>query len=349
MVTIADVAQHAGVSVSTVSYTISGKRPVSSETRARITRSVAELGYRPNAKARALASSRANAIALMAPLRIDNNVPVVMQFVAAIAATARDHGHDVLLLAQDEGEEGVRRVTETSLVDAVILMDVQAHDGRLPVLRKSGLPAVLIGVADDADGLSWVDLDFRQAAVTCVDHLAELGHRSILMVGSPSAVYEREAAYALAFKAGFEAATRRHGIDGRWTPSEPVYRSVSALLEHELAARPDTTALVVHNEGILGAVLGTLRRLDIRMPDDISVVGLCPEEAAVNQLVELTGVAVPAEQIGRAAVEMVLRRADPNDAPETRLIAPRLTVRQSTAPPGPLRAQRPTTAGDQER
>ena len=83
MVTIADVADHAGVSASTVSYVLSGKRSISSETAERVRQSIAELGYRPNARAAALASRRANAIALVAPLRPDNNVPVIMQFVAA--------------------------------------------------------------------------------------------------------------------------------------------------------------------------------------------------------------------------------------------------------------------------
>ncbi|MER7274062.1 LacI family DNA-binding transcriptional regulator [Dactylosporangium sp. NPDC000244] len=331
MVTIADVARHAGVSVSTVSYTLSGKRPISASTRERIARSVAELGYRPNATAQALASKRTNTLALMAPLRADNNVPVIMQFVAGIAAAARDHDHDILLLTQSEGVEGVRRVRETALVDAVIVMDIEADDARLPVLRALGLPAVLIGTTQKAGGLVWVDLDFARAAEACVEHLVELGHGSVLMLGSPGAVYERRSGYALAFAAGFESAVRRHGIDGRWCPSEPAYQAASALLERELAKRPRPTALVVHNEGILGAVLGTLRRLDLRVPEDISVVALCPEQTAVNQVVELTGVAVPAEQIGRAAVEMVLRQVDGDGTAQTRLIAPELTIRQSTA------------------
>jgi DNA-binding LacI/PurR family transcriptional regulator len=333
VVTIADVARHAGVSVSTVSYAVSGKRPISAETRARIAASVEALGYRPNAKARALASSRTNTVALMAPLRADNNVPVVMQFVSAIARAARDCDHDVLLLTQGEGEDGVRRVGETALVDAVIVMDIEADDARLPVLRELGLPAVLIGSTDDAGGLSWVDLDFRQAARVCVDHLADLGHRTVFMLGSPGAVYERRSNYALAFAAGFEAATQRRGIEARWSASETDYHATSALLEHELDEHPDTTALVVHNEGVLGAVLATLRRRGLRVPEDISVAAICPEDQAENQGVQLTGVAVPAEQIGRAAVEMVLRQVDGEHISETRLIAPRLTVRQSTAPP----------------
>jgi DNA-binding LacI/PurR family transcriptional regulator len=321
------------VSVSTVSYAVSGKRPISAQTRTRIQASVEALGYRPNAKARDLASRRTNTLALMAPLRPDNNVPVVMQFVSAVAIAARERDHDVLLLTQGEGEDGVRRVGETAMADAVIVMDVEAGDARLPVLRELGMPAALIGSADDAGGLSWVDLDFRQAASVCIEHLAGLGHRKVFMLGSPHAVYERRSNYALAFAAGFETATLRLGIEGRWSASEPGYHATTALLEGELEKFPDTTALVVHNEGILGAVLATLRRKGLRVPEDISVVAICPEEMAENQGVELTGVAVPAEQIGRAAVEMVLRQLDGEDTPETRLIAPRLTVRESTGPP----------------
>lgn len=332
MATIEDVARDAGVSVSTVSYALSGKRSISPETRARVARSVKVLGYRPNARARALASNRANALALIAPLRADNNIPVVMNFVAAVATAARERDHDVLLLTQEEGGEGIRRVGQTALVDAVILMDVEDDDVRLPVLREVALPSVLIGYPGDSSRLSWVDLDFRQAAMLCVEHLADLGHRTVCMLGSPPAVYDRRSSYAVAFAAGFEAATHGRGMSARWYPTAPGYDSASALVERELREHPATTALIVHNEGILGAVLATLRRIGRRIPEDISVAALCPDDVALNLGVELTGVAVPAEQIGRAAVEMVLRQVDGHEA-ETRLLAPRLTVRRSTAPP----------------
>lgn len=332
MATIEDVARDAGVSVSTVSYALSGKRSISAETRERIARSIERLGYRPNATARALASNRTNALALIAPLRADNNVPVVMNFVAAVATAARERDHDVLLLAQEEGEEGVLRVSQSALVDAVIVMDVEEDDARLPVLREVGLSSVLIGHPKEPSGFSWVDFDFRQAAVLCVEHLVELGHRTICMLGSPAAVYRRRSSYALAFASGFEAATRRLGVEARWYPTEAGYGHASELVERELTEHPETTALLVHNEGVLGAVLATLRRMSRDVPGDVSVAAICPEDMALHQSIELTGVSVPAEQIGRAAVELVLRQIDGGVA-ETRLIGPRLTVRSSTAPP----------------
>ena len=91
-VTIADVARHAGVSASTVSYVLSGKRTISESTRARVLASVRALGFHPHAGARALASNRANQIALALPLRTGMHLPVLMQFATAVVTAARRPG-----------------------------------------------------------------------------------------------------------------------------------------------------------------------------------------------------------------------------------------------------------------
>ena len=131
MVTIADVARRAGVSTSTVSYVLNGRTSVSDATRRRVQRSVAELGYHPNAGAKALAGRR--------------------------------HAYDVLLITSDEGPEGVRRVAASGLADGVILMDVELDDPRIQVLREQGTQAALIGLPDDSRQLSCVDHDFAVA------------------------------------------------------------------------------------------------------------------------------------------------------------------------------------------
>jgi len=254
VVTIADVADHAGVSASTVSYVLSGKRSISEETAHRVRGSIAELGYRPNARAAALASRRANAIALVAPLRPDNNVPVLMQFIAAAAMAARARDHDVLLVTQEEGIAGLERVSRSSLVDAVIVMDVEIADRRIPMLTTLEIPAVMIGHPGRSQGISTIDLDMAAAAELAVQHLAELGHRSIAMLGSPSAVYERKSSYAFRFREGFERARGEFGIDAHWYPVEPSYQSTREVLQTHFARHPETTGLVVHNESILGEV-----------------------------------------------------------------------------------------------
>ena len=114
MAKIEDVARHAGVAPSTVSYVLSGKRSITQETRERVLASIKALGYQPHAGARALASNRSNVVALVVPLRTGIHVPVIMQFATSVVTAAREHDHDVLLLTQNEGEAGLRRVAGTS-------------------------------------------------------------------------------------------------------------------------------------------------------------------------------------------------------------------------------------------
>ena len=226
MVTIADVARHAGVAASTVSYVLSGKRTISTDTRERVQRSVRALGYRPNASARALASQRSNVLALVIPLRTGMHVPVMMQFAAAVVTTARRYDHDVLLLTADEGPEGLERVAQSSLVDALVVMDIELDDERVPVLRELPMPSMLIGYPDDADGLTCIDLDFVAAGAHCVDHLADLGHRSLALLGTPSAVYERQTGFAQRTLTGFAEAAERRGVVGLETPCEHTFDAI---------------------------------------------------------------------------------------------------------------------------
>ena len=106
MVKINEVAEAAGVSISTVSYALSGKRPISADTRRRIEEAVRELGYSPNAGARMLAGSRTQIFALTEPLRKDTHAPTHMAFVLATAVAARRNDYDVLLLTDEDAKAG---------------------------------------------------------------------------------------------------------------------------------------------------------------------------------------------------------------------------------------------------
>src|SRR6478752_2808567 len=319
--TIDDVARAAGVSVSTVSYALSGKRPISASTRERIENAVRELGYRPHAGARALASQRTNVLALMAPLRVDVNVGVIMQFVTGVVTRARDFEHDVLLLTQDD-HAGVERVAAGSMVDAVIMMDVEADDPRLAILRRQRQPAVLIGLPRDTAGFSCVDLDFESAGRLAVDHLAKLGHRSIALVGSPQAVLDRHTTYAARMVRGCSEEAARTGADFVFEPCESSHAGAIAAVDRVLDRLPGVTGLVVHNEVALPAVLETLRERGRSVPGDISVVAVCPTDVAVGQQQQLTAVEIPAAAIGGVAVDMAMARLDGSQLAETRLISP---------------------------
>ncbi|MFI6349565.1 LacI family DNA-binding transcriptional regulator [Streptomyces sp. NPDC050560] len=334
MVKITDVARHAGVSPSTVSYALSGKRSISRETRQRIEASIRELGYRPHAGARALASSRSNVVALVVPLRTGMHVPVVTQFAVSVVTGARGHDHDVLLLTQEEGEDGLRRVADSALVDALIVMDVQLHDPRLPLLRSLALPSVLIGFPAEPAGLTCIDLDFRAAGEACVEQLALLGHRCVALVGSPPEVYVRQTGFARRVARGFTAAADRHGLASSIHPCEASGAAARRTAERLLREHPALTGVVVHNEAVLEPLVDAFEQLGLSVPGDLSVVAICPDKLAEAARTPLTSVAIPSAEVGARAVELLMAKLSGAPVPVSTLLPPRLTVRASTGPRG---------------
>ncbi|WP_328669401.1 LacI family DNA-binding transcriptional regulator [Streptomyces sp. NBC_00328] len=332
MVKITDVARHAGVSPSTVSYALSGKRPISEATRQRVEESIRRLGYRPHAGARALASSRSNVLALVVPLRTGIHVPVVMQFAVSVVTAARLHDHDVLLLTQEEGEEGLRRVADTALVDALVVMDVQLHDPRLPSLRALDRPSVLIGFPATPDGLTCIDLDFKAAGELCVERLAGLGHRVVALVGSPPEVYVRGTAFAQRVVQGFTAAADRNGLASSVHPCEASPAAARRVAEQLLREQPALTGVVVHNEPVLEPLIEAFEQLGLRVPADLSVTAICPDELAGSLRVPVTSIALPSAEVGARAVELLMRKLAGTPVAEATLLTPRLTERASTAP-----------------
>ncbi|MFC1402983.1 MULTISPECIES: LacI family DNA-binding transcriptional regulator [Streptacidiphilus] len=332
MVTLAEVARHAGVSSSTVSYVISGKRTISGATRQRVEQAISELGYHPNAGARALAGKRSHIIALVVPLRTDVYVPIMMEIAISVTMAARQYGYDVLLITNDEGPEGVRRVAASGLADGVILMDVELEDERIPVLRALNTHAALIGLPEDSTGLSCVDHDFFAAGASCADHLADLGHRDVAFIGYGSAVYQRHAGYAERTLAGFRDRAAARGLRILHRPCEGTYESTAGAFSRILADRPATTGFVVQNEGAIGPLMSLLRTAGRIVPEDASVVALCPEPLAEQYSPRLTAVTGPAQELGRRAVDLLMQRIDGKEPQEVTLLTPVLTVRESSGP-----------------
>jgi DNA-binding LacI/PurR family transcriptional regulator len=330
MATLADVARHAGVAASTVSYVLSGKRSVSEETKERVARSIEVLGYQPHAGARALASAKSNVLALVMPLRHDLYVPVMMDIAIAVTTTARRFGYDVLLLTNDEGPEGIRRVATSARADAVILTDVGMEDERITMVQETGVDAVLIGVPADSAGLDCVDLDFAQAGGLCVEHLAGLGHREVAFIGEAPGIYDRQIGFAMRTLHGIRAAAAQAGVDLVHRPCGGSYEAVAGVLARILEERPRTTGLIVQNEAVVPPLLSLLRTAGRIVPEDVSIVAVCPDQVAEQTSPQLSSVNLPAAELGSRAVELLMRRMADGGANEVVLIPPTLTVRGST-------------------
>jgi DNA-binding LacI/PurR family transcriptional regulator len=325
-VTIADVAARAGVAASTVSYVLSGKRSISPATARRVMDAVAELGYHPHAGARSLASRRAGVIAMMLPLRDGMHLPVLMQFASGAVTEARRHDQDVLLMTADEGPAGLARVAASSIVDGLILMDVEVRDPRVEALRRLGLPSVLIGFPADAAGLTCVDLDFTAAGRECADYLIGRGCRDIALLGASEAVYERRTGFAERVRNGFLSRRNAcHHAEALPCPDDPV--SVQRTVKELLAAHPELTGLAVHNEPAVPQVMHALADAGKLVGEDFHVVVIGPDEVGERVHPPLPSVLVPAERLAEIAVGHLARKLDGFDVPDSTLVEPQLTVR----------------------
>lgn len=335
MAKIHEVAKAAGVSISTVSYALSGKRSISPDTRRRIEEAARELDYRPNAGARMLAGRRTQIFALTEPFRADTHAPAHMAFVLATSIAARKYEYDILLLTEEEASAGMRRVASSGLADGVLVLDVAPDDERVALARRISLPTVFIGVPDDHEGLVCVDLDFEAAAALAVDRLAALGHRSIGFVGHPPTSYEksnfpprvRRGLEARAAELGIACATVLPENDG--PRRTPVRDAVRALVEG------GATALVLHCDDTSHAVaLDELAALGRRVPEDVSVVsvGATFDTSAFHPPIDSVPL-VPSASC-ELAVELAMRLVEGGDVPAgVRLIAPEYREHGSTAPP----------------
>ncbi len=241
-------------------------------------------------------------------------------------------------MTADEGPAGLRRIAASAMVDGLVLMDVEMRDSRVPLLHELDRPSVLIGFPAEPAGLTCVDLDFAQAGSACVEHLSALGHQEIALLGAPRAVYERGTGFAHRTMAGFRDTAEKAGLRATVVPCEENFDAVQRQVAHLFDQRPWLTGLVVHNEAAVAHVLTVVASLGRAVPDDVSVVAICPDEVAERSTPPLDSVLIPAEEVGSQAVELLMRKLEGTEVPQATLLAPRLTSRASTARASTARA-----------
>jgi DNA-binding LacI/PurR family transcriptional regulator len=330
-VRIYEVAEHVGVSPTTVSAAITGKRPVAEATRQRIEQAIEELGYRANANARALAYGSSGTIALLIPSLEKSLSQIELEFVASVAEAARSRGYDVLVSFSGDDELALSRLIDERRADGIVLLEVFLDDFRVERLQALGFPFVAIGRTAKPSGIDWVDIDFARLQWSLVNGLAELGHQRIALISGPYDLLKRRYAPQHRTHRAFKSACAKLGVHGDILYCE---RNADAGLRRtaELLANDKTlTGLVVVNELALPGVYRAVAKAGLRMPEDVSVIGQCDSKLPTYLVPRLTAAQFPSIEMGRAAVEILTDRlADRSLAPRGRLILPTIVAGEST-------------------
>ena len=329
MATRADVAKLAGVSQSTVSYTLSGARPISETTRQKVLDAVRELDYHPNVLAGALARGTSNTLALLFPSGESGISPASLEYITGAANAARELGYHFVLWPSDDDE--IRSLVNSGWISGVLLMEIQLHDERVEYLAKSGVPTALIGRTAKDEGLDFVDQDFDAVAKTTLDHLHELAHRNIALMDTKSKMDT-----GIGFSIRSNEALKKYArnldmnmielwVEGRVSAG----RDALNLIRHN---HPEVTAIIGLNDLATMGLLNATHEFDLRVPRDISIISLStPNEYAETTWPALTTVTMPAHNMGRAAAEVLIQRLKDGKAhAHQELWTGELTVRATT-------------------
>ncbi|MCX7378210.1 MAG: LacI family DNA-binding transcriptional regulator [Alphaproteobacteria bacterium] len=333
-VTSGDVAQLARVSQSAVSRTFSPGGSVSPEMRARVLAAAQQLGYRPNALARAMISGRSGLIALLVAYLDNHFYPQVLEM---LSRALQNRGFQVLLFMTDRGRQDmvVQRMLQYQ-VEGIVMASATLSSSLARECAKTGTPVVLFNRTVPGLPVSSVTSDNAEGGRQVGRLLAQAGHKRIAFISGQedsSTSRDREAGFARGLaECGMTAFARAVGGYTR----EGAARAVHALFGAEV--RPD--AVFVANDHMAFVAMDLLRaQYGLRIPDDVSVVGYDDVPEARWAAYDLTTVAQPGAEMVEATVAMLLEQVERREVTRRAAVLPcRLVVRGSARIPAPAAA-----------
>ena len=332
MATMKDVAQLAGVSTATVSRALMNPEKVSVSTRKRVETAVLEAGYSPNTLARNLRRNESKTIITIVPDICD---PYFAEIIRGIEDAAVEN--DYLVLLGDSGQQKKRESSFVNLVftkqaDGMLLLGTD-HPFDVSKPEQKNLPPMVMACefAPELE-LPTVHIDNLTSAFEAVNYLAQLGHKRIAQISGPTT-----ATLCKFRQQGYQQALRRAGVS-----MNPAYSTVGdftfeagAQAVRQLLALPEQpTAIFCHNDAMAIGAIQEAKKLGLRVPQDLSIVGFDDIQFAQYCDPPLTTISQPRYEIGRQAMLMMLDLLKGNDVQAgSRLLEAKLIVRGSTAPP----------------
>jgi DNA-binding LacI/PurR family transcriptional regulator len=340
--TISDVARAAGVSASTASVVFSGKTPTSEATRARVLAAAAELGYTgPDPRAASLRRGRSGIVGVVFDEHLGTAFldPVTTHMMDGLADGVSRLGAALLLL-RDDGETVSEPSLHTAPIDAAVLIGCSPRmRDSLEIVRARGIPVVVIE-GDAGEGIPRVLLDNVEAQREAARHLADLGHRDVVIVTLPTDATRRRRWIADDAEVRVDVtADRLAGAREIFPRARALAAAGSSIDEGMIAGRtifadPDRrpTAVIAQSDLLAAGVIRAAEEAGLRVPHDVSVTGF--DGVVVDGLAPhvLTTLVQPATAKGRAAGEAVAAMLE--DEPPSGLdLACTFRAGTTTAPP----------------
>jgi LacI family transcriptional regulator len=305
-VTLKDIAIDTGFSINTVSRALNDKAEVHAATKEKILAAASRLGYRANRLAKGLRSNKTGTIGVVVT---DVANPFFSALVKGIAKAARELDYSIILQDSDEnyaGEQEAIHVLLAEQVDGILITPVQSDKETIASLSQARFPFVLVGrYFQDLDTNYVVPDDYR-GGLLATEHLLSQGYRRIAMVNGPlhiSSARERFQGYADAQARHGIAVDRSLVVTGALTVGEgfDLARSI-------LKRTPPPSAIVTYSDFVAFGVMQAVREVGLSIPEDVAVVGFDDVWMASCLQVPLTTIRSPKEELGRQAMQLLVRR-----------------------------------------
>ena len=331
-VTIRDVAEAAGFSVNTVSRALNDKPDVSEKTKRTILGVATQMGYRPNKRARSL---RLNKTQMIGVIVADIANPYFGAIVKGIEGEARKYDYSVILQNTDENysqETKAIRVVLEEQVDGIILSPTQKEKETVKYLVKLGVPLVLISRFFSDLPTNYVVSDDVQGGYLATEHLIQAGHKKIAMINGPlhiSSAVERFEGYRKAlnqYRIKLDSSLIMQGA----VTMQDGYNAAKSLLK--LDSRP--SAIFAFSDFVAFGVMRAIREDNLKIPEDVAIIGYDDNQFAACAEVPLTTIHVPKDKIGINAVRALKEQFDDDHSMMQLKIPVSLVVRSSTCKHG---------------
>lgn len=327
--TLEDVAKAAGVHPASVSRALRGVgKKVSDETRLKIERIAKEMGYRPNTVAASLRTKQTNLIGIVVP---DLANPLFGPIVQGLEVELRSQGLMCLVVQTPAAREQRKSVVEalaTRQVSGLVILAAENDDPMLEAAQAFAIPTVLVNRGHGERRFPSVVNDDRESVRLVLEHLVELGHKSIAHVAGPG-----RSSTGRARREAFEELARAMKIKGVVVEAQAFTRQAGhdAAVQLLLRRSPAATAIFAANDLIALGVLDALREKGLAVPGDVSLVG--HNDMPLVDLIAppLTTVHIAIDQMSRQAAQMLVEHLkNPGQEATMRVLMPRLVVREST-------------------
>jgi LacI family transcriptional regulator len=334
------LSEKLGLSQTTVSRALNGYPEVNEETRRRVVEAARRHSYRPNTRAKSLATGRAMAIAHVLPVSRRHEIvnPVFSDFIAGAGEAYTALGYDLLLsvVSDADEEDAYKELAGKGAVDGFIVHGPRLADARIPLLRKVGLPFVVHGRSTGCDlPYSWVDVNNRRAFARATDYLIGLGHRRIALINGVETMD-----FAIRRREGYAGALAAAGIglDAALMIADEMtegcgFRGASSMLSATGAPTAFLTSSLISAIGVRRAI----EDRGLKMGRDVAVVTHDDELSYLkngDDVPIFTATRSSVREAGRIAAEMligIIASGDP--APRTRLLEAEFVTGLSTESP----------------